>query len=112
MKNDLHRIPKNYDGLDFTGREIGGMADVVLSRITQTFESKAQNIFNTFLGLLNDRIRPFVKPVSFTKGKLVVKVKNATLLSILSSQEKAHLLHNLRVKLPSVVIQDIFFQIG
>lgn len=108
----IKRIPRGYDGQVPTGRNVKDLADTILGRISHAVDGQPQNVFNTFTALLSDTIRPLVKPISFRNGKLVVKVKNGTLLSILSSQEKGRLLRELRFKMPHVEIQNIVFQIG
>ena len=105
-------VPKNYDGIKPTGRLVESLLDTTFKKISASFDARPQNIFAIFLGLINEQFRPLVKPVFFADGKLIVKVKNSTLLSILTSQEKGRLLHNLRDQIPSVPIQDIVFQIG
>ena len=104
--------PKNYDGLEWTGRLAKNIVSNVFADIQKSFDANPQNVFAVFLGLLNEKIRPLVEPVFFSKGVLTVKVKNATLLSILSSQEKGHLVQNLGKLLPSAEIQNIVFQSG
>ena len=108
----VKRVPKGYDGLKPTGREAHDLVDPILAKIQRSVEARPQNIFNIFSDLLSEKIRPLVKPVFYQNGVLKVKVQNATLLSILSSQEKGRLVHNLRSRLPSLKIQDIVFQIG
>ena len=106
------QTPKNYDGIETTGKLASGMVSNVLKGIQKALDAQPKNVFMVFSGLLDERMRPLVEPVFFAKGILTVKVKNATLLSILSSQEKTRLVHNLRRTIPSVEIQDIVFQSG
>ena len=112
MKRSIGRVPRGYDGKKPTGRLIGTMTDSILNQISKKFDAKPQNIYNVFLTLLNDQVRPLVKPYNFHNGVLVVKVKNGTLLSILSTQEKGRLIQEMRAKLPRAEIQNIVFQIG
>ncbi len=104
--------PKNYDGIKLTGKLACDMLPDVFKTIQKAFDAQPKNIFTVFLNSLDERMRPLVEPVFFAKGVLTVKVKNATLLSILSSQEKGRLVHNLRSSIPSIEIQDIVFQSG
>ena len=105
-------MPRNYDGRIPTGKKIAGVLPSVFGNIQKAFDARPKNIFTLFLSLLNEQMRPFVEPVFFSNGVLTVKVKNPTLLSILSSQEKVNLLHTMRERLPKIVIQDIVFQTG
>lgn len=50
--------------------------------------------------------------ISFEKGVLMVKVKNAALYSVLVQQEKEKLLQKLKDKFPEVEIKNIIFRIG
>ena len=50
--------------------------------------------------------------ISFEKGVLMVKVKNAALYSVLVQQEKEKLLQKLQKKFPEVEIKNIIFRIG
>ena len=50
--------------------------------------------------------------VAFADGVLVVKVKNSTLHSLLSQNDKLRILTMLRQKFPRVEIHNICFRIG
>ena len=112
VKRSVGRVPRGYDGKKPTGRLIGTMTDSILNQISKKFDAKPQNIYNVFLTLMNDQVRPLVKPYNFHNGVLVVKVKNGTLLSILATQERGRLISEMRAKLPRAEIQNIVFQIG
>ena len=62
--------------------------------------------------VIEEKWRPMTQAISFEKGQLVVKVKNAALYSVLVQQEKEKLLKKLQGKFPEVEIKNIIFRIG
>ena len=62
--------------------------------------------------VIEEKWRPMTQAVSFEKGVLMVKVKNAALYSVLVQQEKPKLLHKLQSKFPEADLKNIVFRIG
>ena len=62
--------------------------------------------------VIDERWRLMTQAVSFEKGVLMVKVKNAALYSLLVQQEKQKLLKKLQEKFPKTELKNIVFRIG
>lgn len=62
--------------------------------------------------VIEEKWRPMTQAISFEKGVLMVKVKNAALYSLLVQQEKQRLLSKLQKKFPEVDLKNIIFRIG
>lgn len=62
--------------------------------------------------VIDEKWRSMTQAISFEKGVLMVKVRNAALHSILVQQEKGKLLKKLQKKFPEAEIKNIIFRIG
>lgn len=103
------RTPRNFDGTFPPGKKLQELLPEVLSGITKKSGNPWQGIFREWSSLLGKQMAPFTEPVSFESGILTVKVKSATLYSLLRQHEKARLLNQLQKKFP---IRDLLFRIG
>jgi hypothetical protein len=108
----IERIPKDYDGLDPTGRSIETLLPQVLKTISKNQQQSILTIELAWKEIVGAKISEFTKVYDYQKGVLFIKVKNATLLSILSSQEKPRLMQNLKEKLPNIHFAKLVFQFG
>ena len=62
--------------------------------------------------IIEEKWRPMTQAISFEKGVLAVKVRNAALYSLLVQQEKHKLLRKLQEKFPEIELKNIIFRIG
>ena len=62
--------------------------------------------------VIEEKWRKMTQAVSFEKGVLMVKIKNAALYSLLVQHEKPKLLRKLQEKFPEVELKNIVFRIG
>jgi hypothetical protein len=62
--------------------------------------------------VIEEKWRPMTHAVSFEKGVLMVKVKNAALYSVLVQQETEKLLRKLQQRFPEAELKNIVFRIG
>jgi hypothetical protein len=108
----IERIPKDYDGLKPTGRGIDTLLPEILEGISKTQQQSILLIEATWKEVVGIKIFELTKVADYQKGVLFIKVKNATLLSILSSQEKGRLMQNLKEKLPNIHFVNLVFQFG
>lgn len=106
------RIPKDYDGIEPPGRRMDALLETLMDDLERTKKHSIEILAKTWDEIVGNKIAQMTKVVNYQKGVLFVKVKNATLLSILSSQEKARLLQNLRDKLPNIQFTNLVFQFG
>jgi hypothetical protein len=84
----------------------------VLSRIGQVYQQRSDLILAMWPDIIGPKLAPMAQAVSFSEGILLVKVKNSTLYSLLSQNDKPRLLNELRQKFPHVDIKTIYFRIG
>ncbi|MCI5052209.1 MAG: DUF721 domain-containing protein [Simkaniaceae bacterium] len=109
--DEIKRIPKNYDGKRPTGRLIGSLLPRVLKGIQKEVESEVQVVFDTWYEVVGKRLAPMTEAQAFTNGVVFVKVKNATLHSIFSANQKKRLIDEMHKKLPGVRINALVFRI-
>lgn len=108
----IPRVPKDYDGNKPTGRQVDDLLPEVMKELAKQFEESVVLIDRVWKEIVGPKISDLTRVTGFQKGVLFVQVKNATLLSILSSQEKPRLLQNLRGKLPNIHFVNLVFQFG
>ncbi len=112
MSKSYFRTPKHYDGTELTTRRIGQLLPIVLSKIGEVYHQRADLIIAMWPNIIGPELAKMAQAVSFSNGILVVKVKNSTLHSLLSQNEKPRLLHMLRKRFPQIEIKTIYFRIG
>lgn len=106
------RTPRYYDGTRLTTHRMNDLLPTVLSRIGQVYEQRSDLILAMWPDIIGPKLAPMAQAVSFSDGILLVKVKNSTLYSLLSQNDKPRLLNELRQKFPRVDIKTIYFRIG
>lgn len=106
------RIPKNYSGTKPTGREIRELLPKLLQKLAQTQEKRPDLVLAAWPEIIGERGSALTQAVSFSDGILCVKVRNSTLLSLLSQHEKGRLLRLLKERFPQFEFRNILFRIG
>ncbi|MBJ7450153.1 MAG: DUF721 domain-containing protein [Parachlamydiales bacterium] len=109
---NFSRTPRNYDGLQPTGRQIKDLLPHVLKQISQTYGQRADLLFAAWPQIIGPQLAPMTKPLSYHDGVLTIMVRNSTLHSLLSQHEKPRILKNLKDKFPSTKIVNIVFRMG
>ena len=112
MKKLYTRTPKQYDGTQVTSHRIHDILPAVLAKIGDVYQQRSDLILAMWPELIGPKLASMAQAVSFVEGVLVVKVKNSTLHSLLSQNEKTRLVSLLRQKFPRVEIKTIHFRIG
>lgn len=95
-----------------TTKNLRQLLPSVMRQIGKNHEERPDLILAAWPSLLGVRIAPMTRAVSFIDGILTVKVKNSSLLSLLTQQELPRLLKELRAKFPNATIRNIRFLIG
>lgn len=108
----MYRTPKNYDGTAPTSKSISALLPAVLHRIQGAHRERPDLLLAAWPEVIGEKHAKMTSALSFREGVLTIKVKNATLHSLLVQHEKARLLKILREKFPSINIQNIIFRIG
>jgi len=84
----------------------------ILDEIGRAQKMRPDLILAAWPEVIGAKLAPMTEAVSFHEGVLLVKVKNATLYSLLAQHEKFRLLKSLQEKFPKVEIRNIIFRIG
>lgn len=84
----------------------------VLSEVSKVHDQRPDLILAAWQDVIGPKLAPMTQAVSFADGVLVVKVKNSTLHSLLSQNDKSRIISSLRSKFPNVQIKTVFFRIG
>lgn len=108
----MARTPKNYAGTVPTSKHIGQLLPALMQRLGGIYKERPDLVLAAWPQVIGEKLAPMTKAVAFEGGVLIVKVKNSTLLSLLSQHEKPKLLRSFKEKFPQVVIRDIIFRIG
>ncbi len=103
------RAKSYYDGTNVTGKMIGDLLPEILSGIAGTRGDEREALFRAWFALIGEKMAPLTEPVSFKDGVLTIKVKSATLYSLLCQHEKARLLQALQ---GNFSIRNLNFRIG
>lgn len=112
MTKPYFRTPKNYDGTAITTHHVSELLPAVLSQIGKVYHHRPDLILATWPDIIGPKLASMTQAISFSDGVLVVKVKNSTLHSLLSQNDKPRILNILRQRFPNVQIKTIHFRIG
>ena len=104
-----NRTPRNYNGTRNPGRPISDLLPGLLADIGKRAADPREEIFQAWFSLIGEKMGPLTEPVSFADGVLTVKVKSATLYSLLCQHERPRLLKLLQAKFP---VRHLQFRIG
>ncbi|HSX03777.1 MAG TPA: DUF721 domain-containing protein [Rhabdochlamydiaceae bacterium] len=93
-------------------KELSEMLPSLMKKMQKLQSDTPQQILTSWPLIVGEKWASMTKAASFSDGILIVKVKNSSLLSVLSQHEKQRLLKSLREKFPSCTIQEIRFCMG
>lgn len=108
----LKRTPRNYNGTNATTRHLGSILSGLLGKVSENFNERPDMILAAWPEIIGAQLAKMAEAVAFTEGVLEVRVKNSSLYSLLSQQDKPRLVQALRVRFPKVVIKTIRFKLG
>lgn len=83
-----------------------------MQEITQCVEERPDLILAAWPEVIGSTFAGMTEALSFHEGVLIVKVKTATLYSLLAQREKGKILANLRKRFPKVTLSNIVFRRG
>ena len=95
-----------------TNKHLRDLLPQKLREIEDRRDEKPSVILEQWSQIIDEKWRPMTQAISFEKGVLMVKVKNAALYSVLVQQEKERLLRKMQNKFPEAEIKNIIFRIG
>ncbi len=112
MVKQRTRTPRNYDGNQPVTHRLNDILPSVLEKVSEAFQDRPDLILAAWPEVIGSKLAPMTQAISFQEGILTVKVKNSTLYSLLSQNDKPRLIQNLRSKFPKVSIKTIQFRLG
>ncbi len=96
-----------------TSRKLGEVLPGVLAKVEARFHLQPQNVVDAWPEVIGSKLAAMSRAERFEDGVLYVKVKNSTLLSLLSNpHDKSKLIQSIRVKFSGISIRNIVFRIG
>lgn len=102
----------NYPATRPTTRHIRQILPRILEEIGHIYHDRPDLILAAWPEVIGSHLAPMTQAVSFVDGILTVKVKNSTLYSLLTQNDKPRLIKNLRDKFPRAMIKTILFRLG
>ena len=95
-----------------TGKRICDILPNLLKEIKVKRAERPDLLLLAWPEIVGKRFETMTEAVSFFNGILTVKVKNSTLLSLLSTHEKPRLMKKIKEKFPECTLKNIVFRIG
>jgi len=108
----MSRVPRGYDGLKPTGREIKQLLPALLAKIGKIHQQKGEAVIGAWPFIVGEKLSPMTKAVSFIEGVLTVKVFNSTLYNLLTQHEKPKIIARFKEKFPQFKLKNIIFRMG
>lgn len=108
----MSRTPKYYSGTKPTGHHIQELLPKVLGRAAKSIDAQSELVLKAWGEIVGETIGKMCSAESFVDGVLRVKVKHATLHSLLKETEKPRLMSEYKTRFPSVRMKNIVFYIG
>lgn len=112
MVKQRARTPRNYDGNQTVTHRLYDVLPIVLEKVSEVYQDRPDLILAAWPDVIGSKLAPMTQAISFQDGILVVKVKNSTLYSLLSQNDKPRLIQSLRSKFPKVLVKSIQFRLG
>ncbi|MBM3191488.1 MAG: DUF721 domain-containing protein [Chlamydiae bacterium] len=108
----LGRVPRNYEGLQPTGKQIKDLLGSVLQQVEKCVQDRPDELIGAWPSMVGEKMASMTQAVSFVEGTFLVKVHNATLYSLLSQHERPRLLKQMQEKFPHLKVKKITFRMG
>jgi hypothetical protein len=95
-----------------TNKHLKDLLPSALKDIEGRKKERPDRLLAGWIEVIEEKWRPMTQAVSFEKGVLMVKVKNAALYSVLVQQEREKILRKLQHRFPEAALKNIVFRIG
>jgi hypothetical protein len=105
----IERTKRHFNGTAPTGKKISEILPLVLNEIEKKTGGDREKIFQFWRSLLGEKMALLTQPISLKNGILTIKIKSATLYSLLCQHEKARLLKEMQAKFEII---DLVFRVG
>ena len=112
-ERDFQKTPFSHEGDGSPSKHLGDLLIAHLGVIQSRYGAKTHRAVDMWPHIVGPKIASMTQAVRIEEQVLYVKVKNSTLLSLLSTKEdKQKILTIMRKQLPGIAIRDIMFRIG
>jgi hypothetical protein len=105
----MPRTPRSFDGTGRTGKILSELLPGALRAISLEAGREGEEVFRAWPLIIGPAMAPMTEPISYRDGILIVRVRGATLYSLLSQHEQPRLLKSLQGKFP---VRNLVFRIG
>jgi len=109
----VQRRSRRYDGTEVPTRSLSDLLPQILGEISRKSAPVGklgkEAISLCWTEILGEKMAPLTECISWVDGVLTVKVKSATLYSLLCQHEKVRLLKKLQEQFP---IRNLVFRVG
>lgn len=112
VRKSNRRTPKNYDGTAITTHRITDLLSDIVFKIRDNYKERPDLVLAAWPEVIGPQLASMTQAVSFADGIMLVKVKNSTLHSLLSQNDKARIMTSLKTKFPRIQLKNIVFRIG
>lgn len=112
MRKLNRRTPKNYDGTATTTHQITDLLSDLVLQLRKNHQDRPDLVLGAWPEIIGPQLAGMTQAVSFIDGILLVKVKNSTLHSLLSQNDKTRIMTSLKTKFPRIQLRNIVFRIG
>lgn len=102
------RTPRRYDGIVSPSQKLGDLLPGFLEKVGAKAHQEHLLVFQAWKELLGEKMAPLTEPLTWQEGVLTVKVKSATLYSLLCRHEGSRLLKEMQKKF---LIRKITFRV-
>ena len=105
----VSRTYRAYNGTQPSAKKMSDLLPDIVSAIGRQGRQEKEVVFAFWCTLLGEKMAPLTEPISLVEGVLTIKIKSATLYSLLSLHERPRLLKQLQEKFP---IRKLVFRVG
>lgn len=112
MGKNIRRTPKNYDGTAVTTHKMTDLLSQIVFQIRENYQDRPDLVLAAWPEVIGNKLADMTQAVSFIDGVLLIKVKNSTLHSLLSQNDKTRIMASLKNKFPRIQLKNIVFRIG
>lgn len=112
MRKSHRRTPKYYDGTATTTHKVTDLLSEVVFQIRESYQERPDLVLAAWPEIIGPQLASMTQAVSFADGILHVRVKNSTLHSLLSQNDKARIMASLKTKFPRIQLKNIVFRMG
>ncbi len=113
MSKPYARMPLGYDGSRTTTRKLADLLPPFLKKISEKAQIRPQDVLEAWPKVVGEKLAPMTQAMKFDSKVLYVKVKNTTLLSLLSNpRDKERLIGAMQKLFPKLEIENILFRAG